>query len=1559
MAELLGLIASIVQLVDTFSRAVKLVKDVHNAPKEQRQLFAEIQSLQPLVVDLQDRLVKNAGIFGITRLKNPLLELETTMKQCNLKLRAGDGPVAKVWKALIWSISDKKEAKENLEKIERFKSLLNIWLTMDIWDVGQQQKTNHDNQQQTQQHSWNVPVILDSLQSVGQQQQTSHHKQQLDHNPDKRAKIIEWMSPLNFSKRQADILSTWQPGTGGWLLADPQFQEWESSSGTVLHCRGMPGAGKTVLVSLVVKHLESRALHENIGVACAYLNHKETESQTPQNLLGALWQQLVLGKPIHKEVATQYKLHHERGTRLPADEICTALMFAVTEYSKVYFAIDALDEYPEEKRNVFLEYLTALIPAVNLMVTSRPHINMDMFLHDVHSLDISAATDDICQYVDRHISKSSRLGKHLRACPELHEEIKTKMINNTRGMFLLAKLHMDSLATKNTVKAVREALNHLPKDLEHTYNEAMQRVDQQNEDDRQLAHLALTWVAYAKHPLSVGELQEALAIEPQATALDPDNLLDIDIVLSACTGLIIVDEAASIVRLVHYTTQNYLETSGRFSNAQTKILSTCLTYLAMEEFLHLPVTESDSVLRTLFYGKRAKDLVVKHPLLQYGPYCLLHATGELETNLQDRLISFLEQAHRWRRFWGEALGHLSLIPPWTFSDHWWGHSGSPVCLAISCNIHTVGHQLLSEINKEGLDSALYAAASNGNLQLAQFLIKGGATVNMQGGQGRTEQHDQVKDSNPKRQIFRNYNDCERAKHGTPLHAAAVQGDLSMVQLLIKNGASVNAEIGEYGTALAAASYHGHKAIVQLLINEGADVNVKGGDHGHALQAASSAGHQAVVQLLINNGAEVNTCKGQEYGLDSALQAASYAGHQEVVKFLLTKGANINMHGGSCGSALQAASLQGHDTVIRLLITNGANVNAKGGVYGSVLQAASYQGDASIVHLLVAKGAEVNAEGGQYGTALQAAAAQGHEEIALFLLKHGADVNINGGRHGSAIQAACMLTQSPQHLWDNEHNYNFYKQKQTAMIKMLIQNGANVNPHSVEHETALQITAAQGDLEALLLLLEAGANVNQQGENGDTALQTASRKGHKAIVQLLIDHGADVNVERGKYGTALQAAVVGTHLEVAELLLQKGADVNKTGGKYGSALWAAVAPSIDIFDMPHGSHSQRATMAILLLNHGAKVDAQQRHPGTLLHAASSEGDETMVLLLINNGADVNWQNGDGGTALHTAAAKGHSKVVQLLVEKGGDVNTTGGEYGTPILAAVVGMHDQVVKFLVENGADVKTAGGKYGSALHAAFNAPQVYGELYFNSREKILKVLIENGANNNFRIGQTKIYETALQTASAQGREGIVLLLIEGGVNINAQGGPHGTALQAACRNGRNPVVQLLVRKGANVDADGDKYGTALQAAAAGMCNTAIQFLLENGADVNKMGGKYGSALHAASRNGNKAGVQILVEHGADVNAVGGPYRTALQAATIGLHDEVVRFLIENGADVNKTGGKFKSPVQIASRFPPRQGQKMVELLVQNGADTSVLQVRSSEIVSWIDEPGAELQGEA
>jgi hypothetical protein len=151
--------------------------------------------------------------------------------------------------------------------------------------------------------------------------------------------------------------------------------------------------------------------------------------------------------------------------------------------------------------------------------------------------------------------------------------------------FLLAKLHIEALSIVANVKEVHQALQELPKDLDHTYENTMNRIDAQPSGDRKIARSALTWVVNAQRPLKISELCVALAIEPGSKELDNDNMTDIVIILSVCAGLVIMEEHSSLVRLVHFTAQNYLDRiqTEKFPDAHFQITQSLLTYLQFEE----------------------------------------------------------------------------------------------------------------------------------------------------------------------------------------------------------------------------------------------------------------------------------------------------------------------------------------------------------------------------------------------------------------------------------------------------------------------------------------------------------------------------------------------------------------------------------------------------------------------------------------------------------------------------------------------------------------------------------------------------------------------------------------------------------------------------------------------------------------------------------------------------------------------------------------------------------------------------------------------------------------
>src|SRR5579862_632469 len=145
---------------------------------------------------------------------------------------------------------------------------------------------------------------------------------------------------------------------------------------------------------------------------------------------------------------------------------------------------------------------------------------------------------------------------------------------------------MDSLATKYTRKDVRAALKHLPKELNDMYDKAMGRIIQQNQEGFELAKQVLSLISYAFRPLTITEIQHALAILPDSISLDEEALPESDLLVSLCAGLVTIDQESNIIRFVHYTAHEYFNRTCMryFPDAQTTIAKACLTYMSFDVF---------------------------------------------------------------------------------------------------------------------------------------------------------------------------------------------------------------------------------------------------------------------------------------------------------------------------------------------------------------------------------------------------------------------------------------------------------------------------------------------------------------------------------------------------------------------------------------------------------------------------------------------------------------------------------------------------------------------------------------------------------------------------------------------------------------------------------------------------------------------------------------------------------------------------------------------------------------------------------------------------------------
>ena len=149
--------------------------------------------------------------------------------------------------------------------------------------------------------------------------------------------ILDWLTQINYGPQQSDFINRRQPGTGQWLLDSENFQTWINTDKQTLFCPGIPGAGKTILTSIVVEELTNRFYdNETVGIAYIYCNFRRQDEQKIDSLLASLLKQLAESQPsLPGPVKDLYNRHKTKRTRPVLDEILRVFQSVVAVFESL------------------------------------------------------------------------------------------------------------------------------------------------------------------------------------------------------------------------------------------------------------------------------------------------------------------------------------------------------------------------------------------------------------------------------------------------------------------------------------------------------------------------------------------------------------------------------------------------------------------------------------------------------------------------------------------------------------------------------------------------------------------------------------------------------------------------------------------------------------------------------------------------------------------------------------------------------------------------------------------------------------------------------------------------------------------------------------------------------------------------------------------------------------------------------------------------------------------------------------------------------------------------
>ncbi|KAE8146616.1 ankyrin repeat-containing domain protein [Aspergillus avenaceus] len=986
----------------------------------------------------------------------------------------------------------------------------------------------------------------------------------------KNRDIFTWLSPLSFDKAHEEIRERAQfPREdhrsqendyyyGKWFLDSPGFQQWQSRKTRELWCLGMPGAGKSVIASIIIKRMLDLQNSSNTGpqsprIAYLYLSYKET--YTLDQLLGSIINQVIMDPRTLPESLIKNWEQCKFGAHKPT---LGALMDVLEELLRdhpIYIVVDALDEYPMEDRNQLLRRLRGF-NNVSILITSRMLPEMETLANDGTIVDIKANPKDIDLFLDSKMKRSSRFKSFESESPGLLDEIKVAIRKACSEMFILASKHMETIESQDTTEKVRTQIRKLARNTNDQYSEIMDRIGQLKEDDKRLAFGILSWLLFSYRPLEVKELQHCMAVDLENGKFNENQILDESRMKELCEGLVTVTNG--FISLVHYTAYSYLQAKRDhfFPGFRTTIARTCIVYLTLkgseqsndaknqqfnvdDSYNWLDIHTTDVSLESPTWISYPETRA-KFPFISYVAEFLPRHLRDMGTeSVPDDILRGLQRLLQDRTKRNVLIRMMSDYYPQLIDTV---PSTEPFMFTNNSDVSSSGVNIVSRKQVHWTDVSPVLSSSPIDYDDSHI-----------------ESWDQAPRPShptqlpwklwPSHDLSGESSDLKGTRETTALHLAVFLGWRPIVTQLLdtaKERIDVNAADSNGQTPLIIATREGHCDVVPALLDSGASIDLRSRD-GHAvlLQAAqasqSDTVERVISDLILRTKHKVLHIKLVKYivaviiafTLEVVFLISGYfptsaqVGHAERqlvdrALHLLAPEKEDDTQFKDHLRLLQAV-LSGECEAIRILVHNCRNQCKPGISYfheTAVFLAVEF-GQTQAASILLNKGADINMRGLQNCTLLHRAAYQNNIEMVRMLLRHNPSINLKDDAGLTAWSANL----------DKEHS---------PVLEVLRNAGADTNTQRMHGETDLYSAAAAGKLATVRFLLNQGVNPSLQTDFGWAPLHWAAADGHLSCVEELLKAGAELDPVSDQSKSPLDMAIENNQQKVIKVLRDAGA-----------------------------------------------------------------------------------------------------------------------------------------------------------------------------------------------------------------------------------------------------------------------------------------------------------------------------------------------------------------------------------------------------------------------------------
>ncbi|KAF4555645.1 NACHT domain-containing protein 1 [Elsinoe fawcettii] len=414
----------------------------------------------------------------------------------------------------------------------------------------------------------------------------------------RRLYLLDWIKAPNMHLEQErlQLVRRDRPASGRWLLSRTSYQQWydlTSNAASSLWINGIPGAGKTVLASLVVDECRK---HSTTNTLYFYCSHSDTSRNTFLSLARALISQSM-------QFATGFMvddlLHHAISTRDEKPPFSTRqateklLENCLSLAGSLYIIIDGLDECSQDEQKYiaqwmrkYVESTAALTEPTRCVFFSQDDACTRQQMSGLPTVQITLQDlrQDILLYCQ---DQSKELGRKFTVGGQDTAYVAQAVVHGARGMFLYARLFMDHLLGQYSYSDVINEINqrNLPRELSDVYRRILDRIMSNNQfANNSWVKLLLAWLVCARRAMKWHEIQCAVSIDPDAGTVNTWKRFATD-AKSICGSLIDV-KSDSTVELVHGTTRRYLLDSKHVNEIKghLNVARVCLDQFSMEAY---------------------------------------------------------------------------------------------------------------------------------------------------------------------------------------------------------------------------------------------------------------------------------------------------------------------------------------------------------------------------------------------------------------------------------------------------------------------------------------------------------------------------------------------------------------------------------------------------------------------------------------------------------------------------------------------------------------------------------------------------------------------------------------------------------------------------------------------------------------------------------------------------------------------------------------------------------------------------------------------------------------